>query len=298
MAYSYPHCDFPFTEWNPVQKSALPYFTVDCNLVCSASVASGKTAIAEAIFGYELASDDDVKVVYVSPLKAIGKEKFDYWKKHDTFGKYKKVLVSSDTCVTDDEFARARMIVSTIESVNVHCRRKSNWLSAVKVLVFDEAHLIGDKSRGVGSEAMIMALSMLAPQCRLICLSGTLSNHVEVAKWLKNCNGKQTQYIKSDWRPTKLITRADVSNSVKEYGDYLIRLCQDNPDDKILIFVHSKCVGELLLQRLRHSQIYSAFYHAGLSAKIKQRMTDDFSTEYSGLNILISTSGLSMGVTL
>ena len=50
----YPYCRFEFPEWNPVQEKCLELFTQDCNMVVGASVASGKTAIAEAVMGYEL----------------------------------------------------------------------------------------------------------------------------------------------------------------------------------------------------------------------------------------------------
>jgi replicative superfamily II helicase len=43
---NYPYCEFDFIDWNPVQKKCYPYFTQDCNLVVSASTASGKTIIA------------------------------------------------------------------------------------------------------------------------------------------------------------------------------------------------------------------------------------------------------------
>ena len=74
--YNYPYCAFDFTNWNPVQEKCYSYFTQDCNLVVSASVASGKTVIAEAIFGYELAQNSNSKIAYVCPLKALGNEKY------------------------------------------------------------------------------------------------------------------------------------------------------------------------------------------------------------------------------
>ena len=122
--YEYPYCDFDFDEWNPVQLKCVPFFTEDCNLVVSASTASGKTVIAEAIMGYELARTQTSKAVYVSPLKAIGNEKHGDWMRHPTFRDYPIVIVSSENDVTQSDFENSRLIVSTVESMNLRCRAR------------------------------------------------------------------------------------------------------------------------------------------------------------------------------
>ena len=296
----YPYCDFDFPEWNPVQAKCVPFFTEDCNLVVSASTASGKTAIAEAIMGYELKRKDTNKVVYVSPLKAIGSEKHQEWSRHDTFREYPIALVSSDNETTQSDFENSRLIVSTVESMNLRCRARDRWVKDVAVLVFDEAHLLMDETRGSGSEALIMNITMLNPNCRIICLSGTLSNHIEIAKWLKACNGKTTRYVSSSWRPTELIKSVEIAEDLEEQQEYLLketrRIIKD--EEKMLIFVHSKVVGENLCKFLRKYNVSCAFYNAGVQKNAREKMIADFRDEYSGLNVLICTSSLGMGVTL
>lgn len=298
--YNYKYCEFDFPEWNPVQLKCLPYFTEDCNLVVSASTAAGKTVIAEAIMGYELYNNENNKVIYVSPLKAIGNEKFNDWNKHSTFNKYSKILVSSDNQVTQNELENSKMIVSTVESMNLKCRNREKWLSQVKVLVFDEAHLLNDNSRGAGSETLIMSLTQLNPNCRIICLSGTMSNYIEIAKWLKACNNKTTKYVNSTWRPTELIKRIEITEDYKEQQKYILETSKEitEQDMKMLIFVHSKQVGENICKFLKEYNISCAFYHAGLKYNVKEKMLNDFRSNYSGLNILICTSSLGMGITL
>ena len=297
--FNYPYCEFDFTGWNPVQEKCLPYFTQDCNLVVSSSTASGKTVIAEAIMGYEL-SKDNSKVVYVSPLKAINTEKFNTWNKHATFNKYEKVLVSSDDKATQSQLENSRMIISTVESMNLKCRSRDKWIKDIKVLVFDEAHLINDKERGSGSEALIMSLTQLNPDCRVICLSGTMSNYIEIAKWLKKCNGKPTRYVNSTWMPTKLIKEVEVIESFDEQKSFILKEAKKavEEDLKLLIFVHSKKTGEDLCKYLKEYNIRCAFYHAGVKTNIKEDMIDDFKSIFSGMNILICTSSLSMGVNI
>lgn len=298
--YNYKYCHFDFINWNPVQLKCLPFFTEDCNLVVSASTAAGKTVIAEAIMGYELFNNENNKVVYVSPLKAIGNEKFNIWNKHETFKKYSKILMSSDNQATQGDIENSRMIISTVESMNLRCRAREKWLSKVKVLIFDEAHLINDNSRGAGSEILIMNLTQLNPNCRIVCLSGTMSNYIEIAKWLKVCNNKTTRYVNSNWRPTELIKKIEITEDYKEQQEYILNISKEiyEKDEKMLIFVHSKTVGENICKLLKEYGKSCAFYHAGLRYNVKENMLNDFRSNYSGLNILICTSSLGMGITL
>ena len=296
----YPYCDFDFDEWNPVQAKCVPFFTEDCNLVVSASTASGKTAIAEAIMGYELARNDTNKVVYVSPLKAIGSEKHQEWSHHDTFREYPIALVSSDNDTTQSDFENSRLIVSTVESMNLRCRARDRWIKNVSVLVFDEAHLLMDESRGSGSESLVMNITMLNPNCRIVCLSGTLSNYVEIAKWLKACNAKTTRYVNSAWRPTELIKSVEVAEDFNEQQQWILKEARKitKEEQKMLIFVHSKVVGENICKFLREYGVSCAFYNAGVQPQVRERIIADFRNEYSGLNVLVCTSSLGMGVTL
>ena len=298
--YEYPYCDFDFDEWNPVQLKCVPFFTEDCNLVVSASTASGKTVIAEAIMGYELARTQTSKVVYVSPLKAIGNEKHGDWMRHPTFRDYPIVIVSSENDVTQSDFENSRLIVSTVESMNLRCRARDRWIRDISVLVFDEAHLLMDKSRGAGSESLIMNVTMLNPKCRVVCLSGTMSNYIEIARWLKACNQKTTRYVSSDWRPTELVKSVEMAEDFDEQSRFILQEARRMVDEdrKMLVFVHSKMVGENLCKFLRDYSVSCAFYHSGVMPKARETMIADFRNEYSGLHVLVCTSSLGMGVTL
>lgn len=297
--YNYPYCEFDFYDWNPVQKQCLKYFDCDCNLVVSASTASGKSAIAEAIMGYELATSTESKAIYVSPLKAIGYEKHEQWQKHPTFSNYSILQVSGDIKATQDDFEKSRLIVSTVESLSMRCRNCDPWLKYARVLVFDEAHLLNDKQRGSGAEAMVMALGMINPDCRVVCLSGTMSNYVEVARWLKSCNNKKTYFVQSDWRPTKLVKKIEVAEGKKEEHNLVLGFAKElSSGEKMLVFVQSKANGESLREFLAKNHVHCAFYNASLRANIRERMLNDFQDDYSDLNVLICTSSLGMGVTL
>lgn len=292
----YDFCEFGFDRWNPVQLGCVPFFTEDCNLVLSSSTATGKTAVAEAIFGYELSKGG--KTAYASPLKAINDEKFLRWSRHPTFEEFPKCLLSSENRQDEKTLADSRMVISTVESLAVQCRRNALWLSGLSALVLDEAHLIGDSSRGGGCEEMLLSLTRINPSCRIILLSGTMANCKEMAAWIKSLNGKKTRFVHSEWRP------AELEKSVVALKDFhkgisseIAKACS-SIQEKTLVFVHSRKFGERICRELNDKGFKCGFYHAGLTDSRKRRLVEDFRSEWSDIRILICTSSLGAGVDL
>lgn len=294
---NYPYCWFSFAEWNPVQEQCLPFFCQDKNLVVSASVAAGKSAIAEAIMGYEL-SHPNSKAVYVCPLKALSAEKYSEWQKHETFKNFKILVLDSDHEVSLEEIENSQLIIATVESMNIHCRRNEPWIHKIRVLVFDEAHLFDHEKRGSCSESLMMDLTECNRDCRLVCLSGTLSNTREIAIWCNKLNGKPTPFIVSTWRPTQLIKLVEPVNELNDQFQFILQKIKASPYEKILIFVHSKRIGEILKKYLRDSGIHCAFYSSDLNAGQREELLKSFRSNATLLHVLIATSSLSQGVSL
>ena len=291
----YKYCQFDFENWNKVQEKCIPYFTKHMNLVISANVASGKTAIAEAIMGFEL-SKEKTKVLYVSPLKALSSEKYADWITHPTFMAYRIDLLDSDH--HPEDINKSRIILATIESVDLACRNKQRWLNDVAVLIFDEAHMIGVEDRGATSESVLMEFSKINPNARLVLLSGTMSNSKEIAEWLNVLNGLDTTFISSNWRPTKLYKLVEVRNNLNSQISFITDKIKDNPDEKILVFVHSKKIGEILVERIRKSGIRCQFFSSDLKEEQRNILINKFKDQLSGLDVLVATSSLAMGVSL
>lgn len=291
----YRYCEFPFTCWNKFQERCVDYFTRHINLVVSANVASGKTAIAEAIMGYEL-SKQNSKVLYVSPLKAISSEKYSDWIVHPTLMKYRIDLLDSDH--HPEDISRSRIIIATIESVDIACRNHQEWLKDVSALIFDEAHMIGTEERGATSEAMLMEFTSISPDARIIFLSGTMTNAKEIAEWLNKLNGVDTTFVSSNWRPTKLHKLIEVKSNLRSQIDFIIEKIKSNPDEKILVFVHSKKIGQLIVEKMKKEGIRCSFFSSDLKEEQRSIVIERFKDQLSGLDVLIATSSLAMGVSL
>ena len=294
----YKYCKFKFENFNPVQEMCYPFFELDCNLVLSATTSAGKTAIAEAIFGYELQNKQDQKVIYICPLKSIAEEKKSDWTKHETFKDYPIVVISGDNDVSYEEIENSKIIIATVESLNVRCRRQEEWLKNVSCFVFDEAHMISQEDRGANCEALLMSFTTQNKACRLIFLSGTMPNTLEIAKWIKQLNGKRTQYLDSKWRPNKIHKEILSIKNTFDLQEQILDQIVSNPGEKVLIFVHSKKIGEMINKYLKEKKIKSAFFNSGIKPELKERMLNSFSDDKSSLNILIATSALEMGINL
>jgi replicative superfamily II helicase len=294
----YKYCSFNFDTFNPVQEQLYHCFTEDCNIVLNATVSSGKTAIAEAVFAFELQKNIKNKVVYVCPMKAIAEEKTKEWKKHNTFSMYDIITVSGENQVSEQAIEEAKIIVTTIESFCVKLRKQEKWIKSVSAIAFDEAHLIGDKNRGSNAEAMIVYLTEQNNNCRIILLSGTMNNTLEIAKWIKSLNNKKTQYLSSDWRPNKIEKDVITVNGLFDQQQKILKRINENKNKKILIFVHSKKVGEELSKYLKKNNVKNYFYHSGLNKTIREKFIENYSSNYSAYNVLITTTALSTGINL
>lgn len=294
----FPHYSFSFEYFNDLQTESFKYFEKDCNLVVAGHICSGKTAIHEAIAAYELTKDKDVKIIYISPIKALANEKVNGWREDPFFKKYRLVELTSDSGVYKYELYSAKIIVATVEALNICYRRGDEWLKDVRLLTFDEAHLFDHEVRGAGAEALMMGISSMV-DCRFLLLSGTMGNVVELARWIKKLNDKQTFYIDSDWRPTKLHKHVIEVNNYSEESNFVSKIIDADPSLKTLIFVHSKFIGEKLRKTLRNNGISCTFYHSGLTYDERNSILERFRSDAAdGLKVLISTSALSMGVSL
>lgn len=207
-------------------------------------------------------------------------------------------MLSSDNYIQQKQLQNARIIVATIQSINICCRRRDAWLQKVSLLTFDQAHLFNHEKRGSGSQALIMNICFINPNCRILCLSGTLSNIKQIAKWIKGLNGLPTYFIDSKWRPTKLYKTIQVAEDTKQQLNFLLKTINKNPKEKILIFVHSKKIGEYFCKQIRKSGIRSVFYCSDLTFEKRKQIIEKFKDQYDNLNVLIATNSLSMGINI
>ena len=171
------------------------------NLLITTPTASGKTLIA--IMAAIKAIEKGLKVVYLSPLRAIATEKYEYFEALNGINiddrKIRIRVSTSDYDSSGIELAKADIIVLTNEKMDSIIRHGAEWIYKVGLFVADEVHLLGDRDRGPTLEMMLTKIRKMYTQSQILALSATVANSEDIAKWL-GC-----ELIKSNWRPTKLV---------------------------------------------------------------------------------------------
>ncbi|UCH71900.1 MAG: DEAD/DEAH box helicase, partial [Thermoplasmatales archaeon] len=195
------------SEFYPPQKKALPHAFKAENLVLSIPTATGKSLVAYLAIVHRLINEGG-KALYVVPLKALAREKYEELKLFEKLG-LKVGISTGDLDDSDSRLIRFDVIVCTSEKADSLLRHKITWVDKIKVLVIDEIHLIHDPSRGPTLEVIISRFKALNPDTQIIALSATIKNATELSSWL------DAELIQSDWRPVPLREGVCLKNEIK-----------------------------------------------------------------------------------
>lgn len=301
-----------YPTYNPCQSSVLPFATEDNNIVLAASTSAGKTEVAAILIAEALGRQK--KALFASPLKAVTLQKYREWTSEEhPFSDYNISIVTGDFRLTKarkKELAGADVILLTSEMVDSKTRlffsEMNFWLRKAGVLVYDEAHLITKQDRGDAVEVGLMRFTMLNPEARILFLSATMPNIVELGEWLSALNGKDSHVIKCDWRPCELELHFTGYMEQTGWGSYYANeqnkrdvACQiigEHRKDPWIVFVHSKIAGHAITKALREMRMKVEFHRADLNADQKEKiekMLDD-----GKINVIVSTPTLAWGVNL
>ena len=153
---------------------------------------------------------NDFKMIYIAPMKALAAEMTsNFSKKLSSLGVCVREL-TGDMQLTKTEIQQTQMIVTTPEKWDVVTRKGSGDIaltSIVKLLIIDEVHLLhGD--RGPVVEALVARtlrqVESSQSMIRIVGLSATLPNYVDVARFLRVNPYKGLFYFDHRFRPVPL----------------------------------------------------------------------------------------------
>lgn len=259
-------------------------------LICTPT-GSGKTRMAE--WAVLAAVGRGRSAGYTAPLKAIVEERIADWRKR--LPDLRLGLFTGDTVHPGSSGSPTdeNLLLFTPEKLAgyVHrWKRHLGWLSRLDILVVDEFHVLGDRSRGAGIEALLGRLRRVNPFLRIVALSATLSNREEVAHWL------QARLFCSDWRPIEIEKRIVRFQKAEHKPDLLRAEVHQTlaAGGKALVFVNSRKRSEALASRLQEEGIRADFNHAGLDRE--RRSATQTQMRRGELDVVVSTSTLEMGV--
>lgn len=300
---------YKFDFFNPVQSSVYPYRAKNVNIVIGANTSAGKTICAEIVM--EEVFKRGERVVYLSPLKSLTQEKYDDWQ--ERFSDKTIEIMTGDYVLKESKkkaLDKADIIVMTSEMADSRTRKfhseKNWWMKQVGLIVVDESHIL-TTDRGHAVEVGLMRFTKLNPDARVVLLSATMPNVDELGAWLEVLNGKTTSVINCDWRPVELQlhieeypvvyrgTWMDYHATEKKKRDSIQERILEKPDEKFLVFVHSKAAGRLMIKELAELGIRSEFHSADLDLEERLEIERAFSNRSGGLRVLVSTSTLAWG---
>jgi helicase len=200
-----------FFSLNPVQKEAIEKGTLEKkNLIVASPTSSGKTLIAE-LAGLNISLNEKKKMVYLCPLVALAREKYENFKKYEKLGL--KIALSVGNFDSDDPWlSRRDWIICSNEKMDSLIRHGAEWIKDIGLIVADEIHLIDDPSRGPTLEILLTILREILPKAQILALSATIKNSDEIGEWLG------AEVIKSDFRPVKLYFGIAGDGKIKVFG--------------------------------------------------------------------------------
>ena len=150
------------------------------DVLVTAPTGSGKTWIALEEIRRLL--DAGKRAWYTTPLKALTNSKYQEF--GDEFGAANVGILTGDRKENSD----APLIVGTTEIYRNQLFDALRGGEDVRVdlVIFDEAHYLGDEDRGhVWEEAIILT----PPRIRMLLLSATVGNARELARWIEELRG-------------------------------------------------------------------------------------------------------------
>ncbi len=184
-------------ELDDFQKEAIDFIKEGKSVVVCAPTGAGKTCIAEAAI--QLALENNRRIFYTTPLKALSNQKYyDFSKK---YGSENTGLLTGDTSINRS----AKIVIMTTEVFRnmlygTTFGTVGDNLKDVKYVVLDEVHYMNDESRGTVWEESIIYCPV---NIQLIALSATVQNSKQLTDWINTVHS-DTRNVYTDFRPVPL----------------------------------------------------------------------------------------------
>ncbi|KAK0930262.1 putative steryl acetyl hydrolase mug81 [Friedmanniomyces endolithicus] len=197
----------------------------------------------------------DFKIVYVAPMKALAAEITDKLGKRLAWLGIQVRELTGDMQLTKSEIMATQIIVTTPEKWDVVTRKSTGdteLVQKVRLLIIDEVHMLHD-ARGAVLESLVARTERQVESTqsliRIVGLSATLPNYVDVADFLKVNRMAGMFYFDQSFRPVPLeqhfigvkgkpgskASREHLDNTAFEKVKDMLEL-----GHQVMVFVHSR----------------------------------------------------------
>ena len=202
-----------------------------------------------------LVNSQDFKIIYVAPMKALAAEITEKLGRRLAWLGIQVRELTGDMHLTKKEIMQTQIIVTTPEKWDVVTRKSTGdteLVQKVRLLIIDEVHMLHDE-RGAVLESLVARTERQVESTqsliRIIGLSATLPNFIDVADFLKVNRMQGLFYFDASFRPVPL-----EQHFVGVKGKPGTKLSRDNLDQtafekvkamleqghQLMVFVHSR----------------------------------------------------------
>eukprot|EP00755_Sulcionema_specki_P005501 Sspe_Gene.4861::Locus_1611_Transcript_1_1_Confidence_1.000_Length_6620::g.4861::m.4861/K12854/SNRNP200, BRR2; pre-mRNA-splicing helicase BRR2 len=259
------------TYLNPIQSGCFPCaFKSNENMLLCAPTGAGKTNVALLTVLQQMAQfvdengeidheamTENMKIVYVAPMKALVQEVVTNFGRRLEEYDVKVSELTGDHSMTKSEIDKSHIIVTTPEKWDIVTRRagERTFLQHVKLIIIDEIHLLHD-SRGPVLEAIIARtirqIEMTQEWIRLVGLSATLPNYEDVAAVMRVKRADDTSpgglfHFDNSYRPVPLqqqyigVTEKKPLKRLQVMNEIVYKKVMEQAGrNQVIVFVHSR----------------------------------------------------------
>ena len=221
---------------------------------------------------------DDFKIVYVAPMKALAAEITEKLGRRLAWLGVQVREFTGDMHLTKKEITQTQIIVTTPEKWDVVTRKSTGdteLVQKVRLLIIDEVHMLHDE-RGAVIESLVARTERQVESTqsliRIVGLSATLPNYIDVADFLKVNPLAGLFYFDASFRPVPLeqhflgvkgkpgtkSSRDNIDQTTFEKVKDMLRL-----GHQIMVFVHSRKdtvnTARMLIQKAQDEQCENLF---------------------------------------
>jgi superfamily II RNA helicase len=191
----------PF-RYDPFQQRAIEVIDRGTSLFVAAPTGSGKTVLADYVI--ERTLERRQRIIYTAPIKALSNQKF-----RDFTSRYgeRVGIMTGDVTINPS----APLVIMTTEIYRNTLLEDVERLSRYAWIIFDEIHYLDDPERGtVWEEAILFTPAHI----NLLCLSATIPNVEELARWIRHVHQRPVEVIEETRRPVPLTVLFQCQNTI------------------------------------------------------------------------------------
>ena len=192
-------------------------------IVVGMPTSAGKSLLAEmqilfSIHNYKTEAFNPT-VCYIVPTNALIDQV-----KNDLQSDFKEFSFNIETALPyydvdeiENEFLTREhidILISTPEKLEALVRQNHSAIRNTRLVIMDEAHNLGDASRGSKFELVLSSIKQNMKEANFLLLSPFISNAREISEWLAD-SPRNADTISIEWTPTKQYIGCNLLNSKK-----------------------------------------------------------------------------------